>query len=242
MSTSMPPAPLPPLAARERVLLFDLDGTLTDPREGITRCVRHALSAVGAAVPHDEELVRWIGPPLHQSFRDYLGEDEVVARAVEAYRARFAERGMFENRVYLGVPEALAELRGRGWTLFVATSKPAVFARKILEHFGLSAYFAGVYGSELSGERSDKAELIAHLLATEGVTSACATMIGDRAHDVLGARRNDVRALGVLWGYGSRTELQEAGADAVFASIAELRSALGDGRSGSAFLRKRTES
>lgn len=217
-------------ASSGEVLLFDLDGTLTDPREGITRCLRHALEAVGAVVPHEDELVRWIGPPLHHAFRQYLGDGAVVSRAVEAYRGRFAERGLFENQLYPGVPEALAQLRQSGWTLFLATSKPAVFARKILEHFGLAPHFAGVYGSELSGERSDKAELIAHLLAAEGVGSAAATMIGDRAYDVVGARRNGVRALGVLWGYGSLSELSDAGAEAVFASISELQAALCRGR------------
>lgn len=133
---------------------------------------------------------------------------------------------MFETSVYPGIVEALAELKSRGWRLFVATSKPTAFAEKILQHFHLIEYFTKVYGSELSGQRSDKGELIAHVLRSEGIRPQDATMIGDRAQDVLGARQNGVRAFGVLWGYGSLTELREAGAHEVFAEVPELVAAL----------------
>jgi phosphoglycolate phosphatase len=205
-------------------LFFDLDGTLTDPREGIVGSIRHALAELDVAAPSNDELSRWIGPPLHESFRFVLGAKRATSlpRALELYRERFASVGMFENKVYPGIPEALAALGAAGFRLWVVTSKPSVFAAPILEHFALTRYFAGVYGAELSGERSDKAELIAHVLRTEGILAAQATMIGDRKHDIVGARKNGVRALGVLWGYGTRAELEGAGADGLFENVAEL--------------------
>ncbi|HEY6559302.1 MAG TPA: HAD hydrolase-like protein [Polyangiaceae bacterium] len=209
-------------------LFFDLDGTLTDPRDGITRCLRYALDGVQVPAPTDAELTRWIGPPLHDSFRDFLGPSRrhLVARAVSLYRERFGTVGMFENSVYPGVPEGLRLLVESGRRLFVVTSKPTHFARPILQHFDLSRFFVGVYGSELSGERSDKGELISHVLRTEGLESNDALMIGDRAHDVRGARQNQVRAIGALWGYGGREELSDAGANDLYASVSELVAAL----------------
>jgi phosphoglycolate phosphatase len=133
---------------------------------------------------------------------------------------------MFENQVYAGVPEGLAALVTTGWRLWVVTSKPRVLAVPILEHFGLARHFAGVHGAELSGERSNKGDLIAYVLHTEGISAGQATMIGDRFHDVVGARTNDVRALGVLWGYGTRAELVDAGAEGVYESFSELVAAL----------------
>lgn len=205
-------------------LLFDLDGTLTDPREGIVGSLRHALAELGVPQPPDDELSGFIGPPLHESLRRFLGPKRANAlpKALELYRERFASVGMFENKVYPGIPSALATLREAGWTLWVVTSKPSVFAAPILEHFALTRHFAGLHGSELSGERSDKGELIAHFLRVEGVPAAQATMIGDRKHDVAGARANGVRAFGVLWGYGTRAELAGAGADALYENVADL--------------------
>lgn len=211
-----------------REVLFDLDGTLTDPRVGITRCLGHALERLGAPVPSEAELLRYIGPPLHESFRELLrtSRDELVLEAVALYRERFRSVGMFENAVYPGVVEGLEALGRSGRRLFLATSKPAVFARPILEHFGLSRYFDGIYGSELSGDRADKGELIEHLLQKERIVASEAVMVGDRKHDVIGARKNGVRALGVLWGFGGRDELVEAGAFRVCAHVAELEGAL----------------
>jgi phosphoglycolate phosphatase len=211
-----------------RPVLFDLDGTLTDPRVGITRCLVHALERSGAPVPSEAELLRYIGPPLHESFRELLrtSHDEPVLTAVAHYRERFRSVGMFENAVYPGVSEGLHAITRSGRRLLLATSKPTVFARPILEHFELSRYFDGIYGSELSGERADKAELIEYLLRTEGIVANEAVMVGDRKHDVLGARKNGVRALGVLWGFGDRDELVEAGAVRVCAHMAELVQAL----------------
>jgi phosphoglycolate phosphatase len=209
-------------------LFFDLDGTLTDPRQGITRCIRHALDGVQVPAPTDAELTRWIGPPLVNSFRNLLGHDrsDLVARAVSLYRERFGTVGMFENALYPGVSEGLHLLAESGRRLFVVTSKPTAFAEPILRHFDLSRLLSAVYGSELSGERSDKGDLISHVLRTERIEPSHALMIGDRAHDVRGARQNSVGAIGALWGYGSRHELTEAGATNLYASFSELVAAL----------------
>jgi phosphoglycolate phosphatase len=213
-----------PSARMTRSLFFDLDGTLMDPRDGITRCIRHALDGLQIPAPTDGELTGWIGPPLHESFRDLLGPDrgDLVAQAISLYRERFGTVGMFENALYPGVLEGLVALADAGQKLFVVTSKPTCFAQPILQHFDLWRFFSGVYGSELSGERSDKTDLISYVLRTEGLQPNDAVMIGDRAHDMRGARRNDVTGIGVLWGYGSREELTEAGASHVYTSVSEM--------------------
>ena len=197
-------------------LLIDLDGTLTDPARGIVGCIRHALEALGIAVAPGERLERFIGPPLRDSFRELCGtacDDAYIERAVALYRERFGTVGLFENEVYDGVPQCLAQLRQRVDTMHLATSKPAVYARRIVAHFELDRFLDGIYGSELDGRLGDKAELIAHILDRESFDAAATVMIGDRRHDVIGARANRVRAIGVLWGYGSREELEQAGAD-----------------------------
>lgn len=209
-------------------LLFDLDGTLTDPFLGITRCIVHALTTLGRQAPPPGDL-RWcIGPPLKDSFLLLLDTENglLAEEAIRHYRDRFATVGMFENEVYPGIAEALADLRHRGHRLFVATSKPTVFATQILDHFDLSSHFQAVYGSELDGTRCDKADLIAHLLRHESLLADETLMIGDRRHDVIGAKANRLRAFGVLWGYGSQTELTTAGADLCVSTPAQLASAI----------------
>jgi len=195
-------------------LLFDLDGTLTDPRQGILGCFKYALQRLQLETPPAAELERFIGPPLKESFAALVGSDdgERVERAVTYYRERFAAQGIFENEVYPGMVDALSGLRDRGAFLFVATSKPTVFAERIVEHFALGRFFGAVYGSELSGANADKKTLLAHVLDAASLSPADTVMIGDRAHDVLGARANNVFPVGVLWGYGSRQELLLAGA------------------------------
>jgi len=195
-------------------LLFDLDGTLTDPRQGILGCFKYALQRLQIKTPPDPELERFIGPPLKESFATLVGSDdgERVERAVTYYRERFAARGIFENEVYPGMVDALSGLCDRGAFLFVATSKPTLFAERIVEHFGMGSFFRAVYGSELNGANADKKDLLAHVLDAESLSPADTVMIGDRAHDVLGARANHVFPVGVLWGYGSRAELMAAGA------------------------------
>ncbi len=209
-------------------LLFDLDGTLTDSRPGILKSMRHALTVLGIEPPSDEALVRFIGPPTQDAFRDLLGSSDPTlnARAIAVYRERFSTLGMFENSVYPGVVDGLEALRASDFTLLVATSKPEVYANQIIDHFELRRFFRHVYGSELTGERGSKGDLIEHVIASEGLTSGTTWMIGDRLHDIHGAKLNKLRAAGVTWGYGSREELMAAGADALFGSMPELVRAL----------------
>ena len=195
-------------------VLFDLDGTLTDPREGIVACLKYALLGLGHDCPSDLDLARFIGPPLKESFAVLLhtADRKQINAAVELYRQRFSSKGMLENTVYPGIHSALTTLRGRGGMLFVTTSKPRVFAERIVEHFGLKEYFCAVYGSELDGTRSDKGELIAHVLQAELLSPHSTVMVGDRAHDIVSAKAHGVFPIGVLWGYGSSDELIAAGA------------------------------
>jgi phosphoglycolate phosphatase len=210
-------------------LFFDLDGTLTDPAAGIIGSIQHALRTLSAEPWPDAELRRFIGPPLRDSFREILAtqDAELVETAIEHYRERFSARGLLENEVYPGIPEVLDDLVSGGFQMWIVTSKPTVFATRILDHFGLHARFSGVYGSELSGERSTKTELIAHVLGHERIHPAQACMIGDRRYDIEGARyHRGVRSLGVLWGYGTRSELEAAGAHGVVETVEQLPAAL----------------
>ena len=208
-------------------VLFDLDGTLTDPRTGILSCIRHALTVMDRRCPSDTELVAFIGPPLQQTFAALLGGNaEEVATAVDLYRERFSRVGMFENAVYQGIEDALHALKRNGAVLFVATSKPTPYAKRILEHFRLSAYFDATHGSELDGTRAEKRELIAHVLATESLSPVATCVVGDRQHDMKGAVANGVRAIGALWGYGSREELLAAGASCLCERPSDLAAVL----------------
>ena len=212
--------------SRSRVLLFDLDGTLTDPSVGIVACLRYALERLGRPAPPDPELAAMIGPPLRGNFAALLGSRDpaLIERAVSLYRERFGETGLFENRVYPGVPEMLEQARRQAEALFVATSKPTVYAERIVERFGLARHFRRVHGAELAGRFEDKRDLVAHLLATEGIAAGAAVMIGDRAVDVQAARANAVRSVGALWGFGGDGELR--GADALCAAPPELAGCL----------------
>jgi phosphoglycolate phosphatase len=205
-------------------VLFDLDGTLTDPGLGITRCLQHALGRLGHAVPPSDDLRRCVGPPLRDSLARLMGtaDEAALAEAIRLYRERFLSEGMLENEVYADVPAGLTALRRAGHRLWVATSKPHVYARQILEHFQLAPCFAGVYGAELSGENSDKGALIRVLLARERLSPPSTCMVGDRAWDIRGARENGIRAVGVRWGYGTEEELRAAGPDRTVGSMAEL--------------------
>jgi phosphoglycolate phosphatase len=209
---------------KKRTLLFDLDGTLTDPTEGITNCLVHALREMGAHVPTRETLATTIGPPLRDAFRHFLQTDNTadVERAVTLYRERFAPIGLFENTLYEGIDAALAALHARGVQLILATSKPHVYARQILEHFSLGKYFHAIHGSELDGTRDKKNELIAHILATHNIAPDNALMIGDRAVDITGARTNGVAGIGVLWGFGAEAELTAAAPQRLLTHPAEL--------------------
>lgn len=205
------------------IILMDLDGTITDPKEGITRSVRIALRRFGIEEQDSKRLEAFIGPPLLESFQVFYGMDqEQACRALTAYREYFADRGIFENRVYDGMERMLARWTAAGFTLMVATSKPTVFARRILDHFGLARYFSFVGGSELDGARTAKGDVIRYVLEHEGVNPAAAVMVGDRKHDILGARQAGIASVGVLYGYGSREELEQAGAGRIAATVEEL--------------------
>ena len=193
-------------------VLFDLDGTLTDPGDGFVACVSYALAKLNCRPHADAEIRAHVGPPLEETLARLLQDPSAVPAAVGFYRERYASQGFRENAVYPGMEAALGELRSRGLALFVATSKPAVYAERILEHFGLRHFFSAVYGSGLDGTRSGKAQLLAHLLDRECLVPAETVMVGDRAQDVAGALASGMRPVGALWGYGSREELAAAGA------------------------------
>jgi phosphoglycolate phosphatase len=205
-------------------LFFDLDGTLTDPERGITQCITYALSSLGRPSPPIAFLRRYIGPPLRGTFAELLGttDESAIDAALGWYRRRFVEVGMYENEVYSDVPSGLATLRERGHRLWVTTSKPEVYARRILEHFELTVLFHEIYGSELSGKHANKGALIAHILERERLEPSDVWMIGDRGHDIIGGRANNTRTMGVLWGYGSEEELLSAKPDCLADSIATL--------------------
>lgn len=210
--------------------LFDLDGTLTDPGDGFVNCVSHALSKLNCLAYSASEIRKHVGPPLEETLGTLLkGDVSKVRAAVSFYRERYGTEGYLENAVYPEVHEMLADLKGKGIALFVATSKPTVFARQILDHFGLSRFFDGIYGSEFDGTNANKAHLIAHVLWRESLPIAATTMIGDRAHDIVAAHANGVDAIGVLWGYGSREELENAGALALYESPSQLARAMAGG-------------
>jgi phosphoglycolate phosphatase len=208
---------MPPASTRPVVLLFDLDGTLTDPREGMVRSIRYALDRLATPCPSDEVLASFIGPPLRGTFGTLLNtlDRGVIEEGIALYRQRYAETGLYENAVYDGVPEMLEEARRAASALYIATSKPAVYAERILRHFGLDRYFAGVYGAELGGRFDHKVELLPHLLTAEKVAPETAIMVGDRATDIAAARTSGLRSIGVLWGYGSEEELAGAGPEAL---------------------------
>lgn len=209
-------------------VLFDLDGTLTDPKPGITRCIQYALSELGYTPPNTEDLCWCIGPPMQQNFADLLQTTDLalIQQAMALYRDRYSTLGLFENSLYPGIPEILKSVREAGYRMLVATSKPHVYAKRIVHHFSLSLLFDRVYGSELDGTHANKGELIRHILQIEQIVSADAVMIGDRKHDMIGANQNHIRAIGVTYGYGSRQELETHGASAIVDTPAEIPSLL----------------
>ena len=208
----------------KRVLLFDLDGTLTDSVEGITRSIQYALKKLRKPAPDPEDLHWCIGPPLIESLKRLLGDtgSGQVQEALIIYRERFSKIGKFENKVYDGIPEALSLLNEKGFSLFVATSKPTVYAIDIIKYFDLAPYFNRVYGSELNGDLVDKTELIDHIISNEGIDKNRVVMIGDRSHDMIGAKNNGLASIGVTYGYGTREELLDSGADQLASSPSDI--------------------
>ncbi|MEW6733185.1 MAG: HAD hydrolase-like protein [Acidobacteriota bacterium] len=207
-----------------KALLFDLDGTLTDPKIGIVRCIKYALEQMARPFPSDEILASFIGPPLRGVFSILLKstDNELIEEALVWYRQRFTDIGLYENQIYEGIPEMLVSAQQVTAMSFVATSKPTVYAQRIIKHFELDRHFSGIYGAELGGQFENKADLLAHLLINEGIQPEDVVMIGDRAVDIIAAKANRVRSVGVLWGYGSEKELIEAGADVLCRLPSEL--------------------
>lgn len=194
-------------------ILIDLDGTLTDPKVGITTSARYGLAKVGHPIPESENIDWIIGPPLKASLAKILNVDvnNVLAdQALLGYRERFAVTGLFENHVFDDVAETLEALKNKGYRLFLATAKPEVYARQILDHFDLLQYFEYPYGSELNGERTNKGDLIAYILKKEQLNPDECLMVGDREHDIFGARHNGIETIAVEYGYGSKQELDQA--------------------------------
>lgn len=205
-------------------ILFDLDGTLTDPGIGITNSVMYALKKFGIEVENRATLYKFIGPPLMDSFEQYYGfSKEDSERALQYYREYFKPHGLYENEVYDGTKEMLEELKRQGKKVLLATSKPEEFAKEILRHFDLIQYFDFVGGASMDESRNKKGDVIAYVLENCGITDlSSAIMVGDREHDVLGAKENGLECIGVLFGYGDREELSAAGAAYIVASPAEI--------------------
>ena len=205
-------------------LFFDLDGTLTDPAQGITNSFVHALKYFGIEIPSYETLCTFIGPPLPETFKSQFGfDDQKVAEGVKIYREYFATKGLLENSVYPGIPELLAGLKAAGKKLVVATSKPEEYSVRIIEHFGLAQYFENVCGSLMDESRSKKDEVITYAIERNHISDKSKIlMIGDRKHDILGAKKIGLKSCGVLFGYGSREELEEAGADFISENVSRL--------------------
>lgn len=205
-------------------ILFDLDGTLTDPGLGITNSVMHALKKWGVEVTDRASLYRFIGPPLLDSFMQYYGfSREDAEKSVGYYREYFRDKGLYENEVYPGAEKLLADLKAAGKKLAVATSKPEEFAIRILQHFHLDGYFDVIAGATMDSSRSKKADVIAYCLEQLGVTDlAGVVMVGDREHDIIGAKTVGIDSIGVLMGYGSREELENAGATYVAETLGDI--------------------
>ena len=228
----------------KKYVLFDLDGTLTDPMVGITTCVQYALAAAGIEEPDLQKLTTFIGPPLKQSFMEFYGfSDEKAEQAVEKYRERFKDVGIFENEVYEGIPKLLSSLKKEGMLLSVASSKPEVFVKRILTHFSIDSYFDAVVGSELDGRRTDKKAVVAEALRRlyekdaetaeiegtallDAAKRKCTYLVGDRKFDIIGAKAEDVISVGVTYGYGSEEELLAEKPDFLAHSVDELKEIL----------------
>lgn len=209
-----------------KYILFDLDGTLTDPMQGITKSVRYALNTFGIEINDLCELIPFIGPPLKDSFKEFYGfNEEDATTAVEKYREYYRVDGIFDNKVYEGIEECLKALRKEDKILVLATSKPEVFAKKIMDHFNLSKYFDFIGGSELNG-RSKKGEVIEYVLKSRQINSGDAIMVGDRMHDIIGAHEHNLPCIAVEYGYGNIKEFKQYHADYIVKTVNELQELL----------------
>ncbi len=210
-----------------RYILLDLDGTLTDPSEGITNSIKHALNKYGISA-EKSELLKFIGPPLRESFMEYYSfTPEKAEEAVTFYREYFSVKGIYENSIYPGIPEMLYKLRNSGRSLFLATSKPSVYAGRVLEHFNIASYFDIIAGSNMDGSMGLKSEVVEYALSTlSDEERKFSVMAGDRKYDIEGALLNNIDSIGVTWGFGTRDELVSAGALYITDSIREMESIL----------------
>lgn len=204
-----------------KAVLFDLDGTLTDSGEGIINCAVFAMERLGIPVPPREELGVFVGPPLWDTFRQFGVPSDRVDEAVEIFRSRYVPIGKFENTPYSGIRETLEALRAQGRKLYVATSKPEVTAREILEHFDLSRYFAEICGATVDKTRTSKEDVIAYLLSLDACREN-SVMVGDTAFDVIGAAAHGIPTIGAAWGYGKTEDMVSAGAAAIARSPEDL--------------------
>lgn len=208
-------------------ILFDLDGTLTDPKVGITTCVQYALASVGIDEPDLDKLEPFIGPPLHESFMEFYGFDrEAAMKLVEKYRERFNDIGIFENSIYPGIADMLKTLKEAGCRLSIASSKPTVLVERILDYFDIGKYFDAVVGSNLDGTRTKKEEVVEEALHRLSCVKDRTAMVGDRRFDIEGARAFGLTGIGVSYGYAAENELEEAGADDIVDTVEELQNLL----------------
>ncbi|MBP1755782.1 MAG: hypothetical protein H6Q59_2180 [Firmicutes bacterium] len=204
-------------------ILFDLDGTLTNPKLGITKSVQYALESKGIVIENPDVLTKHIGPPLQTSFMEYGFNEDEAQELIVKYREYYSVTGIYENEVYDGMEELLHRLKQAGKSIYTATSKPEPYAKIILEHFRLDQYFDDICGATMDGSRSEKEDVIRYALRKNGITDLSkVVMIGDRKHDIEGAKRVGVSSIGVLFGYGSREELSLAGADQLADSVEDL--------------------
>lgn len=215
----------------KKIILFDLDGTLTDPKEGITKCVQYALKYFNIEVSDREELLCFIGPPLIDSFQDFYGfSPDDASVAVDKYRERYREIGIFENKIYDGIIDMLSACKNAGKTICLATSKPEEFARRILEKYGMTEYFDEVVGSTLDGRINAKSDVIKEAFRRLGINTheqlTKVIMVGDRKHDIIGAKACDIQCVGVRFGYAEKGELEAAGADYIADTVLELKERL----------------
>lgn len=207
-----------------KYVLFDLDGTITNSAAGITNSVAYALKKLGVPVPPYSDLLKFIGPPLFTAFKEFCGfNDEKAKSAVEFYREYYPEKGIFECRLYDNIKSVLEALNKNGLKIILATSKPELFADRIIEHFGLKKYFYYIAGASFDKSRSEKPQVISYALSACGITdTGSAVMVGDRHHDIIGAHENKIAGIGVLYGFGTREELESSGADYIAKTPEEI--------------------
>ena len=209
-----------------KYILFDLDGTVTDSHEGIINCIKYALGEMGYNIPCDEELNRYIGPPLYKGFQDIAGmEYEEALKAAAISRSKYSITGIFENKPYDGIEEVLKTLKEHGKVVMLATSKPEEYAIRILEHFNLSMYFDGITGGSIDGRHNDKDIIIEESILRLGLSSSDKPdiiMVGDRKYDIIGAKACGIASAGVYYGFARKGELETAGADYIINAVSEI--------------------